>query len=591
MRRQRLYRRIFISHLILIAAGAIAVVSYAAGFTKHFYLSQISRELEEKAVLAGMFVAERMDHGKDPRMAESALSLGAAMAARITFVLPDGTVAGDSEADPATMVNHADRPEVRAAMEGGVGRDVRHSRTTGTDNMYVAVPVRRDGKVALVSRAAAHMRSMDESLASLRWQLALGGAVAVAAAAALAFLVSRRLALPMLEMRKGAERFASGDFSRMLPPSDIEEINALSDAFNRMVVQLKEKIEALVRGRNELNAVISSMAEGVIAVDSNNSVLGMNAAAARMLATDARSAEGMGLHEVVRNADLMRFVSAAISSEKMIEGETTLRGEREKIIRMEGSPLLDASGKKIGAVIVLNDITELRRLETVRRDFVANVSHELKTPITAIKAALETLREGALSDPEKASRFLEIASRHTDRLGAIVNDLLVLARLESGSKAEKPSMRECRVEDVLNSAVQNCARKAEEKGIAVSVECEAGLSACMEPRLIEQAVANLLDNAIKFSPPSSEIRLEAQKTGNEIVIRVRDKGCGIEARHLPRLFERFYRTDEARSRDLGGTGLGLSIVKHIAMAHNGRVSVESAPGKGSVFSIYIPSSA
>jgi two-component system, OmpR family, phosphate regulon sensor histidine kinase PhoR len=253
-----------------------------------------------------------------------------------------------------------------------------------------------------------------------------------------------------------------------------------------------------------------------------------------------------------------------------------------------GTPLRDGEGKRTGSLIVLNDVTRLRKLENIRRDFVANVSHELKTPITAIKGFVDTLKDGAAKNLDDAERFLAIIQKHVDRLENIVEDLLSLSRIEKEGEREESELEERAIGEVLAGAIQVCDVKAREKGIGIELICDREVRAEINPTLLEQAVVNLLDNAIKYSDPGKKVEVEALETEAEVLIHVRDHGCGIEKKHLDRLFERFYRVDQARSRKLGGTGLGLAIVKHIAQAHGGSVSVESQPGQGSTFTIHLP---
>ncbi|MDY7001541.1 MAG: ATP-binding protein, partial [Thermodesulfobacteriota bacterium] len=260
----------------------------------------------------------------------------------------------------------------------------------------------------------------------------------------------------------------------------------------------------------------------------------------------------------------------------------------ERFLHGHGTTLKDAKGERIGALIVLNDVTRLRKLENIRRDFVANVSHEIKTPITAIKGFVETLEHGGVEKPEDAERFLGIIKKHVDRLEALVEDILTFSRVERETEEEKAVLSEHLVRDVLQSALQACELAAKAKDIRFEMACGENMLAKMEAGLLEQALVNLLDNAVKYSGEASVVRVEAEQTGSETIIRVVDQGCGIEKRHLPRLFERFYRVDKARSREKGGTGLGLAIVKHIVQAHDGRVEVESLPGKGSTFSLHLP---
>ena len=291
---------------------------------------------------------------------------------------------------------------------------------------------------------------------------------------------------------------------------------------------------------------------------------------------------------MVRNVVLHEFVRNTLSSQKPVEKDIVLYTGGERFIDGHGTVLRDALGKQMGALIVLNDVTRIRRLENVRREFVANVSHEIKTPITAIKGFVETLRDGAVKNPEDAERFLGIIENHAERLEAIIEDLLSLSRIEREAERGKIALVEGRVQDVVQMAVQVCEMSARAKEIKIKCSCDKDIVSKINAPLLEQAIVNLLDNAIKYSAVGSTIRVEASQTAEEIKIDVRDQGCGIEEEHLPRLFERFYRVDKARSRQLGGTGLGLAIVKHITQAHGGQVSVESVPGKGSTFSIRLP---
>jgi two-component system phosphate regulon sensor histidine kinase PhoR len=368
----------------------------------------------------------------------------------------------------------------------------------------------------------------------------------------------------------------------------MEELAGLSETMNQMAGELQERINTITAQRNELEAVLSSMVEGVLAVDMEERIISMNDAAAEIFHCDPSEAEGRSIQEVVRHPDLQKFVGDALSSETPVEKDVVLYAAEEQILNGLGTALRDAQGKRGGALIVLNDVTQLRRLETIRRDFVANVSHEIKTPITAIKGFVETLRDGAAKNHKDAERFLEIIDKHVDRLEAIIEDLLSLSRIERQAEREEILLQEGAIKDVLQTAIQVCQVKAAPKHIRLDLSCEEGLTAKINPALLEQAVVNLLDNAIKYSDAESAVTVAATTQDHEVMIAVVDHGSGIEKRHLDRLFERFYRVDRARSRKLGGTGLGLAIVKHIIQAHGGRVSVESQPGKGSTFTLHLP---
>ena len=330
------------------------------------------------------------------------------------------------------------------------------------------------------------------------------------------------------------------------------------------------------------------MVEGVLAVDNQQRVISLNKASRQLLGIDQVQAQGRSLQEVIRNADLRRFVSRALDCETPIDDDVLLHGDHEGVLQARGAALHDARGRSIGAVVVLNDVTDFRRLEHIRRDFVANVSHELKTPITSIKGFVETLLDGAIHNAEDAERFLQIIAKQADRLDTIIEDLLSLSKIEDGEDSGDITLELGHLKDVIDNAVHNCQQNATERRIHVCTACEEHITARMNSQLLEQAVTNLLDNAIKYSEPGSEVQVLASQFFDEVTLTVSDRGCGIAAEHLPRIFERFYRVDKARSRKLGGTGLGLAIVKHIVQAHRGRVTVKSTAGTGSVFTLHLP---
>ncbi len=358
---------------------------------------------------------------------------------------------------------------------------------------------------------------------------------------------------------------------------------------NKMAAQLDERIRTIISQRNEQQAVLSSMIEGVIAVSVTGRVMSLNHAAAGMIQEAVESAEGRTVEEVIRNTELQQFVRCALDSEQPVEGRIVLHenSRSEQHLQVHGTILSDDQGEKIGALIVMNDMTHIRRLEQVRSDFVANVSHELKTPVTSIKGFIETLLDGAMEKPEDRRRFLEIIARQTDRLNSIIDDLLMLSRVEQQNE-EKLDLEPVRLHDVLSAAVGLCELKAGQKEMAIAVECDETLTVRANASLLEQAIVNLVDNAIKYSDAGGDVRIDVVQKDDEVLISVHDHGCGIAKEHLPRLFERFYRVDKARSRTLGGTGLGLAIVKHIAQSHKGRVTVDSTVRKGSTFTLHLP---
>jgi two-component system phosphate regulon sensor histidine kinase PhoR len=416
----------------------------------------------------------------------------------------------------------------------------------------------------------------------------LGGCVLICLAAALGLFTSRRISQPLQDMRRGAERFAAGDFYHRLTIPDTVELASLALTLNRMAAQLAEQIAVITQQRNEQEAILVSMREGVLALDRQERVITVNRAAEALLGAVATQAKGRSIQEVVRNVTLQRLVAAAMHSTESATADIVLRGSEERFLQATATALRDAQGQDIGVLVVLNDVTQLRHLENIRRDFVSNVSHELKTPITSIKGFVETLRDGALEHREHTERFLGIIARHAERLHAIIEDLLALSRLEQGDESYAIPRSETSLIDVVQAAILDCAAKAEAQRVTIVPTCAAELCATVNAPLLEQAIVNLLENAITYSNPDSCVWVSARQDADMLVIDVRDQGVGIPHDHLDRIFERFYRVDKARSRERGGTGLGLAIVKHIAQVHGGRVSVTSTVGQGSTFTLYIP---
>jgi len=454
--------------------------------------------------------------------------------------------------------------------------------------MYVAVPIKEGDEVKAVVRTAILATAIDDALKSIYIKIFWGVVATVFCAAGLSLLISRRISEPIIEMKKIAERFASGDLDHRLLISGTGELDSLANALNKMATQLQERIATITDQRNEMEAVLSSMIEGVVAMDKQGRIVSINKAAATLLNIDAQHMKSRMVEEVIRNVDLQEFIKRTLNSKVPTEMDISLPVEGDRLFQLHGVPLPTEAGSKIRAVIVLNDMTRMRRLENVRREFVANVSHELKTPVTSIQGFVEALLEGAMNDHKQAERFLKIIARHSDRLNSIIEDLLTLSRLEEDKERKEISFEVMELKSVLASAIELSSTKAEDKQMKIELICQDDTKAKINAALLEQAMINLIDNAIKYSSSGDIIRIIAEQKNNETAISVEDNGCGIAPEHLPRIFERFYVVDKSRSRKLGGTGLGLAIVKHIAQVHDGSVTVESSPGAGSTFTIHLP---
>ncbi len=587
-KRRKMIWRLFPSYLLITFLSLIAVSWYATRSLRHFYLDQTAADLKAKAHILEKQIKAYL-FPLNPVLVDAVCKESGLLAAtRITVILPSGKVIGDSQEEPQHMDNHANRPEIARALSGFTGTSTRYSDTFRKQMMYVAIPLRDQQKTVAVIRTSLPVTSIDAELKTIRTQIALGGLVIAILAAVISLIVSRQYARPIEEMKIGAARFANGELDHRLASMKSEEMNSLAEAMNRMAGQLDSRIKTIASQRQELETVLSSMQEGVIAVDKEKRVISVNRATARWFGSDPAKFQERSIEEVIRNQKLLQFIHRAHESENLLEDDIQVFQHGERTLNVRSSPLRDSMQMRIGTLVVFNDVTQLRRLENMRRDFVANVSHEIKTPLTAIKGFVETLNQGIVDSPEEAGRFLGIIDRHVNRLNSIIEDLLTLSRIEQEDGAKAIALESGNLKTVIQAAIHICRTKAEDKQVDISLSCENDLTAEMDVTLLEQAVVNLLDNAIKYSDPGGTVTVEVYQDDSEILLSVRDQGIGIAAKHQPRLFERFYRVDKARSRNLGGTGLGLAIVKHIVQAHGGTVTAESTLGKGSTFTIHLP---
>ncbi len=588
MRERGIRWKLFPSYLIVTLCVLAAAVWFMAHATEDFFDEQTEAGLTRQGRMIERDVAARLQIGDHAGLDALCKERGKASATRLTVIVADGRVVADSDEDPAAMENHKDRREIAEAFAGRPGQAIRYSTTLHRDMMYVTLPLVRGGAVEGVLRLSVPLVLVTDALRPFLAHLCWGAVLIAGIAALVSFWIAHRIAAPLEALREGAERFAQGDLSSRLPHSGITEIERVGAALNSMAAELDDRLRTVVAQRNELDAIVASMAEGVLAVDDAERVISMNGAAARMLGVEREAAARKAVQEVVRNPALQDTIARTLAADEPVEAEIVVHGDGERFLQAHGAVLHDAGGARVGAVIVLNDVTRIKRLESLRREFVANVSHELRTPITSIKGFVETLQAGAMRSPGEAERFLAITAAQVERLDAIIEDLLLLSRLDEAEGATTIPVQSHTVREVLEGAVQVCAAKAGEKRMGITIDCDPDLRGVFNAPLLEQAVVNLVDNAIKFSDVSTRVSIAAREDGGEVAITVQDQGCGVSKEDVPRIFERFYRVDKTRSRKLGGTGLGLAIVKHIAQVHGGRVMVDSELGKGSTFGIAVP---
>jgi two-component system phosphate regulon sensor histidine kinase PhoR len=590
--KKRLLWQIFPSYLVITLLALIAFAINVSFLIDSFFISQTRQTLEVRAQLAREVMETSIDAMNLAHIDAACKKLGQETKTRITVIESSGRVLGESDRDPQTMESHLMRPEVQQALKEQVGFNVRPSATLEQRMMYVAVPVLRNNQVVAVVRTSIPLIEIQHTLSALTRSVVRYGIIIALVLAVVSLWYSWELSRPLVLLQKGAQEFAKGRLTHKLDASGKGEIAELAKTMNMMAEELDRRIQSTVRQQNQQQAMFTAMLEGVIAFDISGKCLTLNKAAAKMLGLDASKSVGRTTGELIRNSDLQLFIQNALQSIQPAEQFIVMSepGGQESNIQASASPLMDSSGDYIGALIVLNDMTRIHRLEQVRRDFVANVSHELKTPITSIHGFIETLLDGAVDNPENAKRFLNIVAKQTDRLNSIIEDLLLLCELEQQDETVRVPRQVCIIRDILNSAVELCRHKADERTIQLDVECPPDLKSNVNASLLEQAVLNLADNAVKYSGPGGKVIISAGTEQNDLVIRVQDFGCGIAPEHQSRIFERFYRVDKARSRQMGGTGLGLAIVKHIAQYHQGTIRAESVIGKGSTFILSLPMS-
>jgi len=581
----RIQWKLMVSYLTLVIL--IGCVFY--GYLNHSLKKRLTEEtrdnlLNEARLVRVMSAREIREMERDaPILARTA---GREIKARISVISTKGVVVADSElsdAETRKLENHAGRPEFRQALESGTGIALRYSSTLGTNMLYVALPFRTESGDGGVIRLSLPLSSLDSAVADMHTILVAALILAVFCSLLLSYLFSSITSRPLRTMASVAARIGKGDFSCRIPVDSRDEVGELATVMNEMAGKIEEQLGRISAERNRLDTILSSMGEGVIVTDGEGKVTLANPAFRSLFSLEGE-VEGRSLIEITRQPSMLNALRKVLRTRDEILEEISVQVPEEKHMLTHWVPLVEEQ-LLIGAVAVFHDITDLKALEKIRKDFVANVSHELRTPVSVIKGYAETLlSEGRALPQEKAALFTGIIYSHAERLANLISDLLTLSRIESGALTLEPVP--LRIDAAVGAAVRLLEPKAQAKGIRIiSTESLENMPAVLaDPGKLEQVLVNLLENAVKFSTDHGTIILSAEDLGAQVRIDVTDTGIGIPPQDLQRIFERFYRVDTARSRDLGGTGLGLSIVKHIVQAHGGAVSVDSAPGKGSTFS-------
>jgi two-component system, OmpR family, phosphate regulon sensor histidine kinase PhoR len=589
MKRRPFFWSIFPAFVLITFISGILIIIFSVRTFKEIHSDSIYDKMLGDAAFMKAYIA-RTDSAEVAKLDSLVEDFSANSVTRITVTDESGLVLADSKESAAVMENHLSRPEFQAAIKGETGKSVRFSSTIKKEMMYVTIPVFTSNGRKYIVRTAYPLLSLSDTIFYFQTKVLWIVLLVIVLLAGVSLYVSKRLSAPLIQLKDKAKKFANGDFSQEIEEYSQSETNQLSETMNFMAIELDDKIKNLESRNREQTAILKSMIEGVIAIDMNDRILLINESACRILGVDHNKAQGKLIQEVIRITKVQEYISSLIKRSELLSVRKEISintDDKEVTVHFQGSSLQKASGETIGAVIVLHDVTDIRKLENLRREFVANVSHELRTPLTSIKGFVETLIDEQQSAEDRA-RFLNIIQKHVDRLNSILEDLLMLATLEKDEKDENLELAFCKVDSIIENVKELCQSKSQQKKITVISENLSSAVVRCSQQLIEQALLNLVDNAIKYSPVNSEIFIRCFDENGFVKISVTDKGQGINKIHFNKIFERFYRIDKSRSRKEGGTGLGLAIVKHIMNLHKGTAAVESEEGKGSTFTLVLP---
>jgi len=604
--------RIAFPYVLLILLSMVGLTVYLSTWFQRDYVQDIQGQLKASGYFAGQTIETLLSQGGQLQDLNDALAnrWADALKVRVTIVMTDGRVLADSEQDSETMENHLSRPEIQQALTRGAGTATRFSQTMGYDMLYNAVSFhggippfhppyeggqREVGRVSIpdagkeeivgVVRLAIPVSTIDASVVNLRYTVVVGSLVAAILAIILAFLIAGRTTHPVRQLTRVVERMAQGDLSARLMPVTRDEIGRLTVMFNRMAEELQEKITTMSSQRKRLAAILEHMADGMIITDEEGRVQMINRTAARLLGTTQNVAVGSSFVQVARDHELVQAWQQCNQwDEEQVDMVELDR--RSLFVRIIVTPIHEGDIRT--CLVILQDLTQVQRLESVRRDFISNISHELRTPLASLKALVDTLRDGALDDPPAAQHFLDRMETEVDALVQIVDELLELSRLESGRMPFQ--MRPAAASDLIGYPVERLSSQAERAGLRLKVDVSEDLPRAMaDVERIQRVISNLIHNAIKFTPAGGTVRVSAKFDAgeDEVVIAVEDTGVGIPEDDLSRIFERFYKADRARQRG-SGTGLGLAIARHIVQAHDGRIWVDSVEKQGSTFYFSLP---
>ena len=582
----RLFWKPFVYFSVLIAIVGLIGGLTTSQWQKEQLTDQLQQRLRNTAISLEETVRKTIISDDFQRLHGVIKDISTKTTTRITVVALDGTVYADTHEDPQVMENHANREELRTAISNGEGHSLRHSNTLNIGMLYYAVRIKHQEQVLGCVRCALSTIEINNKVADIQSRIAKLVIVVVVIGLLLTGLVVYRMTRPVVRLIEEARELTMLQLGKTIKHGFEDEISELGRLLNELSKALAERMAQLEQNHHELLTVLEGMDEGVIAVDEQERIRFANEAVCEMFDLDLERDQGRPIWEVIRNQMVETIINQAKKTSEHFRGEMELLGPPTRYLALNASAIPTEDEDESGVIIVVHDITEIRRLENMRRDFVANVSHELKTPLASIQAYAETLLDGALEDQDNNLTFVGRIVEQSERLNLLIQDLLSIARVESSTQANEYTI--VNVAEVLEKCIKYHQPRAEKKSTVLIVDHPSEVMVYAETEGIRQILDNLVDNAIKYTPEGGEISVKIAIESKQVLIRVQDSGIGISENHLQRIFERFYRVDKARSRELGGTGLGLSIVKHLVNAFGGTIDVTSHPESGTAFIILLP---
>ncbi|ELU5122595.1 PAS domain-containing protein [Listeria monocytogenes] len=590
---KKLWLKIGLSFFILFFVVMVIVGVFSGELMKSTYLNMKENQLEDDAkILLQTTNMENLDLDKDAATIQKSLDpLGEDIDARITVIDSKGDVVADTKKDPEKLDNHMNRPEVTDILKKGesVGISIRESDSLGYSMLYVAVPVKHQGKTDGVLRISISLESVDAAVAKLWGNLALIFGIALVIIAAISVFIARKITRPVREIIEVSTDLANHKYDSRIHGKISGELQDLSISVNTLAESLETQMFEIKQNEQRLNAIVQNLVSGVMLINVDKQVIMTNRTMYQILGETEIT--GKPFYEVIKSFALSQLIEATFETKTIQQKEIILYFPREMILDASVSPILGENGEITGIILLLHDITQIRHLENVRSEFVTNVSHELKTPVTALKGFAETLLDGAMYDEVLLKKFLTIIKEESDRLHRLIMDILALSRIEQNPVAENVELVDA--DEVIEQSARTIFEMATEKNIRVTIPEKTSASVMIETDRdkLQQIVINLLSNAINYTPVDGKVEVKLIEQEAEVIIEVTDNGIGIPAKDIDRVFERFYRVDKARSRHSGGTGLGLSIVKHLVENCGGRIEVESQEEVGSTFRVTLPKKA